>query len=104
MKKPHKPHKYRNEIIAWANGAVIQYEYAKGDWITVDLPVWQPGVEYRVKPEALYYRIARFKDEDSEWLVPTTDAVDGTEGLEQATGFKEWVTDWIEVELEEQKP
>lgn len=51
------PHKWRKEIIAWANGDVIQYRVRpNGEWIDVistpkSIPAFFDDVyEYRVKP------------------------------------------------------
>ena len=45
-----KPHKHKGLIIAWANGAIIEYK-AKDWWITTLDPWWEEHVEYRIKPE-----------------------------------------------------
>ncbi len=50
-----KPHKYKDLIIAWANGAEIQVKYdIKDEWINwddSDSPSWHENFEYRIKPE-----------------------------------------------------
>lgn len=59
------PHKWAKEIIAWANGAEIEYRYERGGNITVDGYRWSEWIpfsylipwhiedcyEYRIKPE-----------------------------------------------------
>lgn len=46
------PHKHKDLIIAWANGAEIEYSVYPNDWIPcVGNPVWNPAVDYRVKPK-----------------------------------------------------
>ena len=45
-----KPHKHKDLIIAWANGAEIEYK-AKDWWVTTTDPWWEEHVEYRIKPE-----------------------------------------------------
>jgi hypothetical protein len=44
-------HKHADLIIAWANGAKIQY-YHCGDWFDVDTPNWRADGAYRIKPKA----------------------------------------------------
>jgi len=45
-------HKHADAIIAWANGAKIEYRSSpKNDWCGVQFPYWVPEFEYRVKPE-----------------------------------------------------
>jgi len=55
-----KPHKHKDLIIAWANGALI--EYRQGDvWINSTIPWWEDWMEYRIKPEpkpdVVYYTL-----------------------------------------------
>ena len=55
-----KPHKHKDLIVAWANGAIIEYK-AKDWWITTLDPWWEEHVEYRIKPEpkpdVVYYTL-----------------------------------------------
>ena len=45
-------HKHADLIVAWANGAEIQYrEYDREYWNNVEYPSWIEDYEYRVKPE-----------------------------------------------------
>jgi hypothetical protein len=47
------PHKHQKEIIAWANGATIQYWWCNGErWVDKDDPLWSNDIRYRVKPDA----------------------------------------------------
>lgn len=51
-----QPHKHRDLIRLWADGAEIEWVYAtKGDgkklWVVVDDPAWQESHEYRIKPK-----------------------------------------------------
>lgn len=48
-----KPHKWQKEIIAWANGAVIEYRMDGSDWSIDHDPDWyvEDEWEYRVKLE-----------------------------------------------------
>lgn len=50
-----KPHLHREAIIAWADGARIQYRYKDGPWIDcIHIPEWKFDHEYRAKPERKY--------------------------------------------------
>jgi homogentisate 1,2-dioxygenase len=52
MNKPQKPHKHAECIIAWANGAEIEYRRELSDaWRTVDDPTWYLYMQYRIKPQ-----------------------------------------------------
>jgi len=86
------PHKHRDIIIAWANGADIQYKPCK-QWVDVDWsPSWDDLTEYRIKPEVIRYRVALFD------VGPCVVMTEGKEilGMEH---FKKFLTDWIEVEV-----
>lgn len=53
MSEANKPHKWQKEIIAWANGAQIQYRIDRHNpWIKIHYPNWKGEYEYRVMPEA----------------------------------------------------
>lgn len=63
----NKPHVHRDLIIAWANGAEIQYKpdsmSAWHDWEESYCPAFGENTEYRIKPER-EYPVTRFsKDE-----------------------------------------
>ena len=48
---PNPPHKHREVIIAWANGADIEYKHsAFADWDRAATPIWSGHVAYQVKP------------------------------------------------------
>ena len=47
---PKPPHKHRDLIIEWANGADIQV-WADNDWLDVAMPNWYVIRQYRVKPQ-----------------------------------------------------
>ena len=48
-----KPHKHKDLIIAWANGAEIQFRFATegSEWKDVTNPEWVGYIEYRIKPD-----------------------------------------------------
>ena len=47
---PKPPHKHRDLIIEWANGADIQVMY-HGNWVDQFDPDWEDSWEYRIKPQ-----------------------------------------------------
>ena len=59
------PHKHRDTIIAWANGAQIQYrDNLREIWRDTDMPLWDENEVYRVKPKGPgFYSVGmKFKD------------------------------------------
>lgn len=51
VKEEQTGHKYKDLIIAWANGAKIQVYEAGGIWQDSEYPAWYPDCTYRIKPE-----------------------------------------------------
>jgi len=52
----NKPHKHHDQIVAWASGAEIE---CRGNptrpWVDCTYnPLWNEGIEYRVKPKPEY--------------------------------------------------
>ena len=43
--------KHSELIIAWANGAEVQYSHGKNIWFNTNIPEWSDSVEYRIVPE-----------------------------------------------------
>ena len=55
----NKPHKHAELIKKWADGAIIQWRNQDGRWYDVraNRPIWDEGIEYRVKPtKVIKYR------------------------------------------------
>lgn len=44
-------HKHCDLIVAWANGAKIEYSYDGVYWTNVETPAWNANVFHRIKPE-----------------------------------------------------
>jgi len=44
-------HIHADVIIAWANGASIEYKTSMGNWMYLENPSWSKDTEYRIKPE-----------------------------------------------------
>lgn len=64
-------HKHCNLIIAWANGAEIEYRGNQdgAKWLTTTFPSWFEDMEYRIKPTPkspgqLLYEL----DNELEWI------------------------------------
>lgn len=58
-----KPHIHQKEIIAWANGADIQYQNYYGKWFDCrGQPAWVETTKYRVKPNVRDELVSFLKD------------------------------------------
>ena len=94
-------HKHADVIIAWANGAEIEFKVkATGDWRKTDTPSWQEDYEYRVKQPAKKYRLALFLSygDDGETYAAVANTQKSVDFYEQNQRFVRWLTDWIEYE------
>ena len=58
------PHVHKDLIIAWANGATIEY-YDNRNWFVIPNPRWASYTKYRIKPESveMWRWCFGFKDE-----------------------------------------
>jgi hypothetical protein len=92
-----KPHKHRDLIIAWANGAEIQYK-PQNTWIDLSSPSWNYSFEYRIKPEVIRYRVALRTKQTGYWTSNADNEIEEKD-IEDSDSFKKWLTDWIEVEV-----
>jgi len=71
------PHKHQKEIIAWANGAEIEFfNIPSKSWAESKDPVWSINNRYRIKPET---KIIPFDFLDAENILGKT--VKHKEGL-----------------------
>ena len=92
-------HKHADVIIAWANGADVQYRSNTNDcWHDCKNPRWVDHFKYRAKPETFRYRLALFKDSDRTWVVAYS-SQQAADIACSAINFVRWLTDWAEVEL-----
>ena len=58
-----KPHKHAECIIAWAQGAEIEFRQATHHlWETTTKPSWNVNTEYRIKPEPKVVKLYSFYD------------------------------------------
>ena len=97
-----KRHKHADLIIAWAEGAEIEYRSLTGKWKFVREPTWSEDYEYRVKPKTVkrYVRVGVCRNENGEYL----DLAQGWGPVvlsrqEAHDQFVRWASDLIEVEL-----
>ena len=95
-------HEHADAIIAWAEGAKIEYRdptrHRSGLWVECQHPEWYENFEYRIKPPAKKYRVALFlkSDEDSVAVVANSQA--NADWLETRSNFVRWLTDWVDYE------
>ena len=91
-------HKHADVIIAWADGAEIEYRKSQEDiWNAASFPCWIENYEYRVKPPAKKYRVALFCD-STESYTSTADNRETSNDYEGMSHFVRWLTDWVEYE------
>ena len=96
-------HKHADAIIAWVEGAKIEYRdptrHHSGLWAECQHPGWYENFEYRIKPPAKKYRVGLFKDTYSgNTYTGTANAPEDANFYEKDQGFIRWLTDWIEYE------
>ena len=98
-----KHHPHRDLIIAWANGAEIEYKDQLTEfWYYAESPAWGVTTKYRIKPKVevikLKYRVALFKNETGYRAV-SYDSKTDYKDAESYPNFVKWITDWIEYEV-----
>ena len=95
----NKPHKHREIIKAWADGAEIQFfNNFKKAWEGIPEPVWSDEVQYRVKPQTIRYKVGLQKTSDGfDTLTAATE--EHASYIEKYPDFIRWITDWIKVEV-----
>ena len=95
----NQPHKHKDMIIAWANGAQIQYqgEGAK-DWGDITEPSWNETCKYRVKPEPKEsvhtFRIGVAACGDGNVYTYTADNEEEERDIQTRPNFIGWISDW----------
>jgi hypothetical protein len=110
-------HQYYDTIVAWASGKIVQHRSAHSnvtyqdewiDYVSDDFHKFisnfnTENLEWRIKPEIKMrkYRVAQFKDPCGFSFTETTDDYNNDDDLENSEGFVNWLTDWIEYEVEE---
>ena len=93
-------HKHADVIIAWANGAKIEYRKSPEDiWSAAEFPGRYENYEYRVMPPAKKYRVALLQNIDNgNYYTVAADTQDDAVCCVTASGFVRWLTDWVEYE------
>lgn len=97
-----KRHKHADIIIAWSEGAEIEYRKdpdrpwvplpSQTNWYTYE------GVEYRIKPPVKKYRVALFNTSSGGVLTFVANDEEQERSYEAMYRFVRWLTDWIEYE------
>lgn len=97
--KTPKPHKHAELIKKWADDTSlkIEFTYNNLDWRYDVDPYWDELAKYRIKPEVIRYRLALVKPN----LIVAIDNTDQEITYKNSPVFKKWLTDWVEVELDE---
>ena len=97
-------HKHADVILAWVEGAKIEYRdparHHSGLWVESQHPGWYKNFEYRVKPTAKKCRVALFRlsTEGPSTYTALTDTQEEADSYEQHIRFVRWLTDWVEYE------
>ena len=93
-------HKHADVIIAWANGAEIEFRKSPEHiWDAAEFPGWYENYEYRVKPPTKKYRMALFKYPGVEAVVSVANSEHDAERYKENGYFIRWLTDWVEYEV-----
>lgn len=88
-------HKHADMIIAWANGAQVEFRsHLDGGWEVTSAPSWFEDYEYRIKPPAKKYRVAVFSTPCIHTC--TADTQEDVKFFEASPHFVRWLTDWVE--------
>lgn len=101
-------HMHSECIIAWANGAKVQYKnFGRGPWRDAPSPSWLEECEYRIKPEPIKtvgYRRYIFKDLTGTYRVAVVSSLVSPDAIardEQADWFIKWIDlEWQYEEIE----
>lgn len=95
------PHKHKDLIIAWANGAKVQVSIKNDVWADVEFPAWSPHDVYRIKPHTIKYRNFLWRARSESPIRMCVVKWDGNvnEDRSKWEGFVRWVGDWQEVEI-----
>ena len=91
------PHKHADLIIAWANGAEIQWLAHNGQWIYLVTPNWNAEYQYRIKPEKKWVRNYEYylSDDKVSFVVGCCVNEKYEAMLNIMPHFKRWITDRI---------
>lgn len=98
----NQPHKHKDVIIAWANGAQIQFQSSlmkeSNEWEDIRTPTWATNIEYRIKPEPKEsvhtFRIGVVDDGDGGVYTYTADNEEEEQDIQTRPKFIGWISDW----------
>lgn len=90
------PHKHKDLIIAWANGAKIQYRTAGDGWESASTPTWRESYEYRIKPQPKKCRVALVKGTITQSYFLHTVRENDFPGFQSRDYFVKWISPVIE--------
>jgi len=96
------PHIHKDIIIAWANGAEIEYFSNQGKWVACPKPIWHAECTYRIKPNVVKARAWRWNGDPCVRTANTTIPFDITfleQKIQEGQGM--WVSDWFDIPLTE---
>ena len=98
----NQPHKHKDMIIAWANGAQIQFQSPlmkeNSEWENTWVPSWTEHLQYRVKPEPTEsvhtFRIGVAACDDGGFYTFTADNEEEERDYQSKPNFIGWISDW----------
>lgn len=92
------PHPRRAIILAWLDGASIEYWTTRWEWKSIEHPTFDPKTDYRTAPKEKLRIALMYVEEDGSWYSSTV-ANSDTEykaKLQTDKRFVKWVTDWFD--------
>ena len=96
----NQPHKFKDVIIAWANGEEIEYRdpNCSMDWAPINTPSWFENIEYRVKPKptenTITFRVGVGVCDDGSFYTVTADNTAEEQLIQAEPSFIGWISDW----------
>ena len=95
----NQPQKHNVVIIAWANGAQIQFQVdGTDDWGDIKDPSWHENCKYRIKPEPKEsvhtFRIGVVAYGDESVYTITADNEEEERDIQTRPNFIGWISDW----------
>lgn len=100
------PHKHKDLIIAWANGAEIEYfsDYTE-TWSLMEQPSWHLECTYRIKPKPVQARIYKVTGDSLMMYTVFSNTPKSVQYVNRLVkeGNLQWVSDWFIPPLYESK-
>ena len=94
------PHKFKDVIIAWANGEEIEFRDPNfsTEWNPIKNPSWLADTEYRVKPKptesTITFRVGVGVCDDGSFYTVTADNTAEEQLIQAEPSFIGWISDW----------